>query len=35
MLHIPGIVEVNGADLNVRMEGVFVEKNSASGEWVT
>ena len=31
MLHIPGIVEVNGADLNVRMEGVLVEKNSASG----
>ena len=31
MLHILGIVEVNGADLYVRMEGVLVEKNSASG----
>ena len=31
MLHILGIVEVNGADLNVRMKGVLVEKNSASG----
>ena len=31
MLPIPGIVEVNGADLNVRMKGVIVEKNSASG----
>ena len=31
MLPIPGVVEVNGADLNVRMEGVLVEKNSASG----
>ena len=28
---ISGIVEVNGADLNVRMEGVLVEKNNASG----
>ena len=26
MLPIPGIVEVNGADLNVKMECAFVEK---------
>ena len=26
MLPIPGIVEVHGADLNVRMECAFVEK---------
>ena len=26
MLPIPGIVDVNGADLNVRMEGVLDEK---------
>ena len=28
---IPGVVEVNGTDLDVRVEGVVVEKNCASG----
>ena len=30
MLPIPGIVKVNGADLDVRAEGVLVEQNCAS-----
>ena len=31
MLSIPCVMEVNGAHLHVRMEGVLVEQNSASG----